>query len=94
MTIFEAIISVFNKTYENNSFSIDTPGYWRIPNYLTDGIIDKLKELLDHRSQNNIELHAEEVKKRGTRIEMENTGYNLSSFDLSESEILRELGRK
>ena len=32
-------------------------------------------------------------KKRGTRIEIENCGYNLAGFDLFKSQILAELKR-
>ena len=42
-TSFQATNSVFNITEENNSFSFRVPGRWRIPIYLEDGIIDKLK---------------------------------------------------
>ena len=34
-----------------------------------------------------------DVAKRGTRIELENSGYNLASFDHFKSEKLAELGR-
>ena len=72
ITFFEATNSVFNITGENKSFSIGTPGYWRIPNYLPDGNIDKLKELLERRSQKNNELHVTEVGKRSNRKKMKN----------------------
>ena len=91
---FEASTSLLNRTDENTSFSIGKPGYWKIPNYLPYGTIDKLKELLKLRSANDIELHVKEVQRRGTRIEIENSGYNLTSFDHFKSEILAELGRK
>ena len=50
---------------ENNCFAISIPGRWRIPNYLPEGIIVKLKNLLKLSSQNDIELHVEEVTKKG-----------------------------
>ena len=34
VTSFEATNSVFNITDENSSFSINTPGFWRITNYI------------------------------------------------------------
>ena len=55
--------------------------------------MDRPKELLELRSQNDIKLHVKEVEKRGTRKEIENSGYNLASFDHFNSEILEELRR-
>ena len=91
MTSFEATNSVFNISDENNSFSNSTPNQW-IPE---DGeeLINKLNELLELRSENDIELHAKEVEERGTLIEIENRGYNLTAFDYVKSEILAELKR-
>ena len=51
-------------TVENNSFSIIIPGRWRIPHYIEDGVIDKLKSFQNLRSQNDKKLHVEEVRKR------------------------------
>ena len=79
VTSFEAINSVFNSTAENNSFSISKPSYW-IPEG-GEELITKLNELLELRSENDIELHVKEVEKRGTRIEIENSGYNLAGCD-------------
>ena len=67
---FECKISVLNVINGNNSFSISIPGYWRIPNYIKYGIVDKLKSLLNLRSQNDIKLHVEEVRKRGIQIKI------------------------
>ena len=82
VTYFEYTNSVFNITNENNSFSIIVPGCWRIPNYLKDGIIDKLRNLPNLRSQNNIELHAEDVRKRGkqTKLEIRNANFQTLIF--------------
>ena len=79
---FDANNSVFNITDKNKSFSLGTPGYWRIPSFLPDRIFDKLKELLELRSQNYTELPVREAKKGGTRKKMENIGYNSAGFDL------------
>ena len=49
------------------SFSISIPGRWRLPIYLEDVIIDKLKNLLKLKSPNDIELHVEEVRTRGKK---------------------------
>ena len=54
---------------------------------------DRLIELLKLRTENDIELDVDEVEKRGTRIEKENSGYNLSGFDHLKSELLAELRR-
>ena len=62
MTSFEPTNSVFNITDDSSSFSISTPGFWRTPIYLPDGIVDKLRELLELRSQNGFELHVKEVE--------------------------------
>ena len=48
VTSFEAIISIFIITYENNSFSISTPGLWNPEG--SGEIIDKLIKLLELRS--------------------------------------------
>ena len=70
VTSFEATNSLFNITDEKNSFSNTIPGRCRILNYLEDGVIDKLKKLLKLRSQNDIQLHVEKVRKRGNQIEI------------------------
>ena len=54
----------FNLTSENRSFSISKSSRWRLPKFLPDGIIDKLKELLKVTTQNDIELHVEKIRKR------------------------------
>ena len=92
VTIFEATNSVTKITDVNNSFSITTPERW-IPEGGAEPI-NKLKQLLELRSQNNnIELLVEEVLKRGTPIEIRNSGYNSAGFDLFRGEILAQLRR-
>ena len=88
---FEATNSVFSITDKNTSFSNSSPSYW-IP-VSVEELINKLKKLLEVRSQNDIELHGKNFEKRGTRIEIGNSGYNLAGFDHSKSETLVELGR-
>ena len=91
-TNFEATNSVFIITYENNSFSTSIPGRWRVPNYLEDGIIDKLKNLLKLGSQNDIEiLHVEEVRKKGDKIKLNSKQFSLTDFDTARREILEVL---
>ena len=91
VTSFECTNSVFNITDENNSFSIIIPGSWKIPSYLEENVIDKLKNLLKPKSEKNIELHVQEVRKRGTKIKLGDNEYILSDFCNSKPEKLEEL---
>ena len=70
----EATNSVFKVTDENSSFTFSTPGHWNS----VDGeeLINKMNKLLKLRSENDIELYVKELGKNGTRIEIENTGFN------------------
>ena len=83
---------LFNITDENNSFSISTPGDWN--SEYGEEFITKLDKLLELRSENDIEVHVIEVEKRGTRIEIESSAYNLAGFDPFKTEILAELRKK
>ena len=56
----ECTNSVFNITDENNSFSIIIPGHYQ--NKTDEKTIDNLNKLLELKS---LELHVDEVKKRG-----------------------------
>ena len=56
-TSFAATNSFFNITDENINFSISTPSCW-----IPKGLINKPNEILELRSQNDIELHLEEVE--------------------------------
>ena len=58
----ECTNSVFNITNENNSFSIIIPGHYETES--AEKIIDELNKLLELRS---LELHVEEVRKRGKK---------------------------
>ena len=53
-------------------FLISTPGYCNCED--GEEIINKLKKLLELRSENDIELNVTEVEKRGTRVEVKNSG--------------------
>ena len=62
VSLFDCTNSVFNTTNENNSFSIIIAGH-----YQTDSVektFDDLYKLLELRS---LELHVEEVRKRGKK---------------------------
>ena len=89
VTSFEATNSVvLSLTDENNGFSITTPK--RGIRERGEDFINKLIELLELRSL-MILNYMLEVEKRGTRIEIENSGSNLAGFDHLKSEILAEL---
>ena len=83
---FECTNSVFNITDDNNSFSIIIPGHYETES--DEKIIDDLNKLLELKS---LELHVEEVRKRGNIIKIGGKGYKLSDFDNQKYEILEEL---
>ena len=84
--MFECTNSVFNITNENNSFSIIIPGHYETES--AQKTIDELNNLLELRSQNGIELHVEQVRKK--RLILIND-YSLSSLGMFKDEILEEL---
>ena len=86
MSSFECTNSVFNITNENNSFSIIIPGHYETE--FAEQIIDDLNKLLELKS---LELHVEEVRKRGDIIKIGDKKYNLSDFDNQKYEIIEEL---
>ena len=83
---FECTNSVFIITNENNSFSIVMPGHYQ--NKFDEKTIDELSKLLELRSQNDIDLHVEQVRKK--RLILIND-YSLSSLDIFREELLEEL---
>ena len=83
---FECASSVFNITNKNNSFSINKPGHYQ--NKSDEKTIDELNKLLELRS---LELHVEEVRKRGNKLKIGDNEYKLSDFDNQKNEILEEL---
>ena len=83
---FECTNSVFNITDENNSFSIIIPGQWETE--FAEKIIDEVNRLLELKS---LELHIEEVRKRGNKMKNGDKEYKLSDFDNQKYEILEEL---
>ena len=82
----ECTNSVFNITKENNSFSIIVPGHYQ--NKTDEKTIDDLNKLLEFRS---LELHVNEVRKRGNTIKVGDKEYKLSDFDNQKYKILQEL---
>ena len=86
VSFFECTNSVFNITNENNSFSIIIPGHYETES--AQKTIDELNNLLELRSQNGIELHVEQVRKKGLILIND---YSLSSLGMFKDEILEEL---
>ena len=82
----ECTNSVFNITNENNSFSIIIPGHYQTE--FAEQTIDELNKLLE---LNSLELHVEEVRKRGNRIKSGDKEYKLSDFDTRKHEIIEGL---
>ena len=60
VTSFEATNCVFNITDKNTRYSISSPSYW-IP-VGGEKLINKLKKLLEVRSQNDIEIHGKDFE--------------------------------
>ena len=83
---FECTNSIFNITNENNSFSIIIPGHYQ--NESDEKTINDLNKLLELKS---LELHVEEVRKRGNKIKIGDNEFKLSDFDTQKNEILEEL---
>ena len=83
---FECTNSVFNITNENNSFSIIIQGHYETE--FAEQIIDDLNKLLELKS---LELHVEEVRKRGNTIKIGDKGYKLPDLDYQKYEIIEEL---
>ena len=83
---FECTNSVFNITDVNNSFSIIIPGHYETE--FAEKIIDEVNRLLELRS---LELHVNEVRKRGDIIKIGDKEYKLSDFDNQKYEMIEEL---
>ena len=76
--------SVFNITNENNSFSIIIPGHYKTE--FAEKVINDLNKLEELRS---LELHVEEVRKRGNKIKIGEKEYKLSDFDTQKMRYLK-----
>ena len=83
---FECTNSVFNIIKENNSFSITIPGHWETKS--AEKAFDDLNKLLEIKSPNGIDLHVEQVRKKGLILIND---YSLSSLGTFKEEILEEL---
>ena len=85
VSLFDCTNSVFNIANENNSFSTIKPGHYETE--FAEKTIDDPNILLELKP---LELHEEEVKKRGNKLKLDNE-YKLSDFDAQKNEILQEL---
>ena len=83
---FECTNSVFNITNDNNSCSTIIQGHWETE--FAEKTIDEVNRLLELRS---LELHVNEVRKRGNKLKIGDKEYKLSDFDNQKYEILEEL---
>ena len=83
---FESTNSVFNKPNKNNSFSIIIPGHYQTE--FAAKLINDLNKLLEPKS---LELHKEEVGKRGNKIKIEDNEYKLSDFDTQKTRYSKNL---
>ena len=86
MSSFECTKSVFNINNENNSLSVILPGHYQTE--FVEKIFDDLNKLLELKS---LELHVEEVRKRGIKVKIGTNEYKLSDFDTQKIEILEEI---
>ena len=77
---------VFNITNRNKIFLITIAGQWNSKS--AEKTINEIKKLLELRSQNDIELHVEQDRKKETNV-FEN--FSISSLDTFKNEILEEL---
>ena len=91
VSLFDCTNSVYNVTDANNSFSIIIPAQWSIPSFLKFNIFDELKNLLKLKSENDIDLNVQEVRKRGDKLKIGDKENKLTVFDTSRDEILQEL---
>ena len=82
----ETTNSILNITSENNSFSITISGHWNSQS--AEKTIDEPIKLLELRSQNDIDLYNEQVRKKGIILIKD---FSLSNLDTFKNEILEEL---
>ena len=86
VSLFDCTNSVFNIIDENNSFSITIPGHWNSNS--AQKTIDELNKLIDLRSENDIDLHVEQVREKEKLLIND---LSLSSLGMFKNEILEEL---
>ena len=76
VSLLESTNSVFDTTNENNSFSIIIPVHYKTE--FAEKVINDLNKLLE---LNSLELHVEEVRKRGNIKKILHKENKLSDFD-------------
>ena len=76
MSSFECTNSVFNKTNENNSFSIIIPGHYQTE--FAEKMFIDLNILIE---LTFLELQLEEIRKRGDKLKIGDNECKLSDFD-------------
>ena len=86
VSLFDCTNSVFIISNENNSFSNIIPGHYETES--AEKTIDELNKLLELRT---LQLHVEEVRKRGDKIKIGDNEYQLSDFDTQKDDILEKL---
>ena len=92
VSCLECTNSVFIISNKNNSFSITIPGHWETKS--DERTVTELNKLLELKSENSIELHVEEVRKRRNPIKIGDNEYlNLSDLDTHKDSIIKELKR-
>ena len=77
-----SVLSV--QTNEKNSFSYIVPGHYQTE--FAEKMINDLNSLVEPKS---LELHVEEVKKRGNNIKTGDNEYKLSDFDTQKKRYLK-----
>ena len=81
MTSFEARKSVFKKANENNSFLVVVVEQGQYNSKSVEKTIDDIQKILALKSQNDIELHVKEVKKKRNQTKIRDNEHKLSNFD-------------
>ena len=86
VTYFSTTNSVVDITNENNSVSITTPSHWNSKS--VEKTINELNILIERRSEKDIDLHVEKVRKKGIILVND---YSLSSLGTFKNKRLEEL---
>ena len=86
---FEVTNTVFNINNEDNRFSISTPGHWSCED--AEELIHKPNKSLELRSENDMDLHVEEVRKRRNQLKIGDKEYKVSDLDTRKIETIKQL---
>ena len=84
---FEPTNSIFNLTDENKSSAISAPSHGSSREGAET--INRLQQILKLRSENDIKLHVEQVRKRGKQLKIGDKEYKLSDLDTRKNEIIK-----